>query len=126
MLGGRWDLVYTTEKEVLSLIGDPGVAVYQRIDSDRGSIANSVVFGDGKRFDVTGTIDCGNGRSRAEGDFPAGLRSFFEFTGASVTIGGFTVPLPPVGKGWFVSVYLDGTLRVNRDSRGDLAIYLRA
>merc|ERR1712224_319547 len=113
MLTGKWDLVYTTEKEVLSLIGDPDVAVYQTIDSNKGSLGNSVVFGDGKRFDVTGTVDCGSGRSQSDGVFPAGLRSFFEFTGASFTIGGFTAPLPPVGKGWFVSVYLDTTLRVN-------------
>eukprot|EP00913_Durusdinium_trenchii_P015746 g14797.t1 len=33
MLSGTWNLVYTTEKEVLSLIGDPGAAVYQKIDA---------------------------------------------------------------------------------------------
>ena len=27
VLAGTWNLIYTTEKEVLSLIGDPGAAV---------------------------------------------------------------------------------------------------
>ena len=36
-----------------------------------------------------------------------------------------TVPLPPVGKGWFDNLYVDDTLRVARDSRGDTLVVVR-
>mmetsp|Transcript_49246 Transcript_49246/g.101608 ORF Transcript_49246/g.101608 Transcript_49246/m.101608 type:complete len:253 (-) Transcript_49246:7-765(-) len=127
MLSGTWNLVYTTEKEVLSLIGDPGVSVYQKLDSSAGTLGNSIVFTDGKRFDVSGTVSSGKQPEAAADGYPAGLRSSFRFVGAALTVNpSITVPLPPFGAGWFVSVYLDENLRVNRDSRGDLAIYFRA
>ncbi|CAE7480096.1 PAP11 [Symbiodinium pilosum] len=127
MLTGTWNLVYTTEKEVLSLIGDPGVSVYQKLDSGAGTLGNSIVFTDGKRFDVKGTVSSGAPPEDATATYPPGLRSDFRFVGASLTVSpGLILPLPPFGAGWFVSVYLDDNLRVNRDSRGDLAIYLRA
>ena len=35
------------------------------------------------------------------------------------------VPLPPVGEGWGEQVYLDDTLRIQRDSRGDTLVARR-
>ncbi|CAL1128059.1 unnamed protein product [Cladocopium goreaui] len=125
MLTGTWNLAYTTEKEVLSLIGDPGVDVYQKVDVEQGTLGNSIAFTDGKRFDVAGKIDT-KARSGANDEAPYGLRSDFAFTGASLKVPPLQLPLPPFGAGWFVSTYLDENLRVNRDSRGDLAIYVRA
>ncbi|CAK9112444.1 unnamed protein product [Durusdinium trenchii] len=125
MLSGTWNLVYTTEKEVLSLIGDPGAAVYQKIDVDGGTLGNSIEFGGGKRFDVQGVIES-QAQSGSNQEAPYGLRSDFTFTGAALQLPPVTLPLPPFGAGWFVSTYLDEGLRVNRDSRGDLAIYVRA
>ena len=35
------------------------------------------------------------------------------------------VPLPPVGKGWFDTIFLDETLRIARDIRGDTLVVTR-
>ncbi|CAJ1409377.1 unnamed protein product, partial [Effrenium voratum] len=127
MMSGTWNLVYTTEKEVLSLIGDPDISVYQKLDADAGTLGNSIVYSDGRRFDVAGRVEVAGQRSAGDEKAPPGLRSDFSFTGATLQLApGVALPLPPFGAGWFVSTYLDDTLRVNRDSRGDLAIYVRA
>ena len=36
-----------------------------------------------------------------------------------------TLPIPPVGEGWFDNLYVDDTLRVARDSRGDTLVVVR-
>ena len=38
---------------------------------------------------------------------------------------GFTLPVPPVGKGWFENIYVGERYRVARDSRGDTLIVER-
>ena len=46
-------------------------------------------------------------------------------TGDTVPAGAVTVPVPPVGKGWFDNLYVDDTLRIARDSRGDTLVVVR-
>ena len=41
-IGGRWNLAYTTEKEVLSLIGDPGSGAKREIRCDKRSGSHPV------------------------------------------------------------------------------------
>ena len=50
----------------------------------------------------------------------------FKFTSARLVNGGFRLTLPPVGAGWFESVFVDSGLRCVRDSRGDLLVVERA
>ena len=55
------------------------------------------------------------------------LRTDFEFTTATLDCGVSFIPvldLPPVGKGWFDTVYLDDELRVDTNSRNDILICL--
>ena len=57
------------------------------------------------------------------------LRTDFEFTTAKLDCGVSFIPvldLPPVGKGWFDTVYLDDELRVDTNSRNDILICLAA
>ena len=37
-----------------------------------------------------------------------------------------SVPLPPVGSGWFEVIYMDEELRLCKDVRGDLQVCRRA
>jgi hypothetical protein len=49
----------------------------------------------------------------------------FSFTSASLRLSnGWTIPIPPFGRGWFDDVYVDtdGGYRVSRDSRGDTLV----
>ena len=39
---------------------------------------------------------------------------------------GLTLPLPPVGSGWFEVIYLDDEIRLARDVRGDLQARIRS
>lgn len=50
----------------------------------------------------------------------------FKFTGASLKLPWIPeLSLPPVGQGWFDNVYLDDTLRINREIRGNTAVYVK-
>jgi hypothetical protein len=53
------------------------------------------------------------------------LRTDFEFTTATLDLGWKVVPvlnIPPVGKGWFDTIYLDNDFRVDINSRDDLLV----
>jgi hypothetical protein len=55
------------------------------------------------------------------------LRTDFEFTTATLDFNLSFLPpwkLPPVGKGWFDTIYLDHDLRVDTNSRNDILICL--
>jgi len=117
-LSGRWKLLWTTEKETLSLVsngvlGRAVTDVFQLIDVQAGTLSNNIAFEDGA-FEVESTCEPSKG-----------IRVDFAFTAARVSFGDLTVPLPPVGKGWFDCVYLDDELRIVRDSRDDSLIAMR-
>ena len=54
-----------------------------------------------------------------------GARFEFKFAACALKWRFLELPLPPVGEGWGEQVYLDETLRIQRDSRGDTLIATR-
>eukprot|EP00752_Nemacystus_decipiens_P009091 g8117.t1 len=120
-LSALWVLEWTTEQEILFLMEKglpwkPSGPVQQEIDVNAKTLSNKMIFGDDSLFEVFSSID----------PDPSGPRVNFEFEACKLTYGGFTLPLPPVGKGWFESVYLDHDLRVTRDVRGDVTVLVKS
>ena len=58
-------------------------------------------------------------------DSAEGARFEFKFAACALKWRFLQLPLPPVGEGWGEQVYLDETLRIQRDSRGDTLIATR-
>lgn len=51
------------------------------------------------------------------------LRTNFVFSSATLDLGRWgSFSVPPIGKGWFETLYLDDTLRVDTNSRDDILI----
>ena len=134
LVSATWALLWTSEQETLwllrnGLFGSPAVGASQTIvleDAVRssrdavacGTLRNQIVFASGASFVVDATTRVAGPR-----------RVEFAFTSARIeqqTIVPFfpprTIPLPPFGRGWFDTVYVDDALRVSRDSRGDTLI----
>ena len=115
-LEGTWDLMYTTEKETLffyknGLFGAKCTAIRQSIDFDNSLINNLIVFDKGREFSVCGNINTGK-------DQPA--RTNFKFASASLKLSdNFKLNVPPVGEGWFDTLYVDSSYRISYDVRGD-------
>lgn len=116
-LSGCWELLWTTEKETLffaknGMFGRSCVGIEQTIGDD--AILNSILFQDSTSFAVEGSL-------RSEG-----ARSFFKFRKAVLSIPPLpALTLPPVGAGWFDTVYLDRTHRISADIRGDYLVCRR-
>lgn len=127
VLTADWRLAWTSENETLFLLekfpggGDDGGApitqAYQRIDVDAGTLRNEVVFSNGNTFVVDSVIEVTD-ETRVEFRFTKAALNLLAPTEASL-------PLPPFGRGWFDNVYVDGELRVARDSRGDTLVVVR-
>ncbi|KAJ1444299.1 hypothetical protein M885DRAFT_553306 [Pelagophyceae sp. CCMP2097] len=122
LLTGRWELLWTTETELLfaiekGLVGaGPCDGVFQDINVAAGTLDNVVDFANDSQLLVTSSLDADAGNPR---------RFDFAFKGCALRWRGFTVPLPPVGKGWGELAFIDGDLRIQRDVRGDLLIARR-
>jgi hypothetical protein len=118
---GTWRLLWTTEKETLFIIkyakffGTQAGEVYQVIDSAARSLQNVIEFPEEGSFVVDSDISfAGNGRSD------------FKFTDATLNLpGNRSIKFPPVGKGWFKSIYCDGKYRLAKDVRGDYLLVVR-
>ena len=128
-LAATWELVYTSEREVLWLIENGGVfgtetgAVYQSLDLAAGTLSNVVTFPPTGAFVVASTAAAVEGGASTS---PDALRVEFKFTGARLDAPWGSLPLPPFGQGWFDNVFVDGDLRVARDVRGDTLICTKA
>ena len=81
-----------------------------------GRLQNVITFPPSGFFLVDSRIQLAGG---------TGLRVDFEFEAARLKTPGWELPLPPFGKGWFENIYVDESLRVARDSRGDLLVVER-
>jgi L-ascorbate metabolism protein UlaG (beta-lactamase superfamily) len=119
LINGRWDLLWTTEKEQLffvekGLFGSGFVAAKQDIDVASGRLQNLIEFEKGDYFKVSSSLSS-----------EPPVRCNFVFGSCVCKRGPLEVPLPPVGKGWFDTVYLDDTLRIAEDIRGDTLIVAR-
>ena len=132
-LCGEWEIVWTTESELLGLtangfFGLECTRAYQTISREKSgggggasgsawaySLANSIDFEQECYLNVGSTCE------------PAGSggRVSFAFESCAAKWKGLTVPLPPVGSGYFEVLYLDDELRLCKDSRGDLQICQR-
>ena len=107
---------WTTEKEI-NLFVDWNLSnyVYQTISGNE--IKNGIEFKNGGGLFVSGSL------SVPEDEMYEGKRTNFEFTTATLDLakwGAFTIP--PVGAGWFETIYLDDELRVDINSRNDILI----
>lgn len=122
-VNGTWKLLWTTEKETLFIIKYAGIFntqagdVLQVIDTTAGRLQNVIQFVGGTgMFLVDSSL-------REE----SGTRCSFSFNAASLRLpDDKEIQLPPFGKGWFESIYLDNEIRIASDSRGDLLIVERA
>jgi hypothetical protein len=127
LLCGTWDIVWTTESELLALtssgfLGLPWSASYQTIT--RAPLDG----GGGWAYGLENAIDFDGGFLRVGSSCspqPSGGRVDFAFSSCSAKWREVTLPLPPVGAGWFEVLYMDDELRLCRDSRADLQICAR-
>lgn len=82
--------------------------------SSSGVLENMIPFVKGGGFGVTGSIQPADDNE---------LRTEFKFQKAQLDIGKWgTYNFPPVGEGWFDTVYLDEELRIDLNSRNDILI----
>jgi hypothetical protein len=111
LLQRKWLLEWTTEKEInffidWNLSGD----IYQVIDG--AVLENMIPFQKGGFLGVKGNLST-----------DGGVRTNFAFTEATLDLGRWgSFKIPPVGSGWFDTVYLDDELRVDTNSRNDILI----
>jgi hypothetical protein len=112
LLQSKWLMKWTTEKEINFFVDwNLSSQVTQTIDAN-AVLQNNIEFQRGGYLGVTGVLS-------TEG----GVRTDFEFTEATLDLGKFgSYQIPPVGKGWFDTVYLDEDLRVDTNSRNDILI----
>jgi PAP_fibrillin len=114
-----WYLIWTTEKEInLFLNNGWSDNITQQIIND-DTIVNTIPFvNDNGYFGVRGRI-----YRQIEDPF---IRTQFVFETATLQLSRISwlpaLSFPPVGKGWFDTVYLDNNFRVDRNSRNDILI----
>lgn len=121
LLSAPWRLLWTSEKETLfiakyaGLFGTEAGDILQIIDVKGGNLQNVIEFPPSGSFVVESGLEI-SGPQTCD----------FRFTKAFLNLPDKKIELPPTGKGWFKNVYVDKTIRIARDSRGDLLITERA
>ena len=161
---GAWDLVWTTESELLFLsskgfFGLPCTGVSQTISRPSRdaplTLSNEVEFLDGYlsvgstcepdddarvdfKFEACEASVRGLSHDQSCGaamgycavcaalSAPCAAGKARTFHIAQARWRGLTLPLPPVGSGWFEVIYLDDEIRLARDVRGDLQARIRS
>jgi hypothetical protein len=115
LLQKTWRLEWTSEKEINFFLKRgicPPNSIYQVIDGT--VLENCIPFKNGGSFGVTGELSIPD---------VTGKRTDFVFTEATLDLGRWGVyRIPPKGKGWFETIYLDDTLRIDINSRNDILI----
>lgn len=133
-ISGTWRQAWSSEKETLfifstiaPLFGTKGEAAFQVIDADAGRLQNVITFANGASFVVDSTLEVVERQAEeGEDEGPLPLRCNFRFTSASLKrASGKEIKLPPAGKGWFDTVYVDGKVRVALDIRKDTLVVER-
>lgn len=123
LLQKEWVVVWTTEKEI-NVFLDFGWAteVSQTIDAN-GNLQNMIPFAKGGSFGVSGTLTIPSSANDDEASTGTGKRTNFVFDTATLDLQKWgTYQVPPVGEGWFDTLYLDDNLRVDINSRDDILI----
>ena len=95
--------IWPTEKEI-NIFSDWNISGDITQTLQPGKLENVIPFRKGGGLGVSGTI---------APDDVIQQRTNFEFTSAELDLDWFKFSLPPVGKGWFDTVYLDDDLRVD-------------
>ena len=127
----RWELLWTTEKETLffakyGLFGESVTRISQTIDINSGYLNNLIEFNGDRYFSVIGKIRVDTGSEMGGSRIGAGRRIFFDFKKAKLAIPPIPViTLPPVGKGWFDTLYVNDRYRLSKDIRGDYLLSRR-
>eukprot|EP00963_Diacronema_lutheri_P011452 scaffold1401_cov330-Pavlova_lutheri.AAC.40 len=116
VLSAKWKLLWTTEKETLFIFEKfPSAGeAYQVIDVQESTLQNIIEFPPDGAFTVDSVIS-----------ITSPTRVDFRFEGARIQTKFGSIPLPPFGKGWFENIYVDDTIRLSLDSRGDLLVVER-
>mmetsp|Transcript_6988 Transcript_6988/g.12828 ORF Transcript_6988/g.12828 Transcript_6988/m.12828 type:complete len:216 (-) Transcript_6988:2871-3518(-) len=122
-LSKTWKLLFTTEKETLFITSNAKkyfgleTEVSQIIDLESGKLQNLIAFDNGAAFVVDSSIELEE----------SSCRSNFSFVSAKFILpSGSVIGLPPFGRGWFDTLYVDGQYRLARDSRGDILLVQNA
>ena len=124
LLDGTWRLIWTTEKEILFIIKKGGMAeffgtkagdVFQVIDLKEGKLQNCIEFPPEGSFVVDSVIEFD----------PESKRCSFEFQGARLNLPSRSIPLPPVGKSTFKTLFVSNSHRIAEDARGDFLVVER-
>mmetsp|Transcript_4299 Transcript_4299/g.6557 ORF Transcript_4299/g.6557 Transcript_4299/m.6557 type:complete len:220 (-) Transcript_4299:655-1314(-) len=112
LLQKEWSLIWTTEKEI-NIFSDWNISgdITQTIQSNK--LVNDIPFRKGGSFAVNGIVTPDEEREE---------RTNFKFESAKLDVQWFAVTLPPIGEGWFDTVYLDESFRVDVNSRDDILI----
>eukprot|EP01025_Chloroclados_australasicus_P011676 TRINITY_DN15130_c0_g3_i2.p2 TRINITY_DN15130_c0_g3~~TRINITY_DN15130_c0_g3_i2.p2 ORF type:complete len:225 (+),score=8.98 TRINITY_DN15130_c0_g3_i2:81-677(+) len=119
-LSAQWKLIWTTEKETLFIIQSAGFFgtqagdIFQTIDIERGRLQNVINFPPNGYFLVDSSLEAENDK-----------RVQFQFQKAMFKVWGKGLQLPPYGKGWFDTYYLDDDMRISKDIRNDYLITTR-
>ena len=120
LLERKWSILYTSEKEVNVFVDRgwaPSLASVTQTISPSG-LANSIPFAGGGYLSVSGPISPSPSSPR---------RTDFSFTSAKLSLPPLpAISLPPVGAGWFDTLFLDRRLRVDVNSRGDVLVLVPA
>ena len=129
-LPGSWELIYTTEQEVnffkTSWPFATVSSITQTIDPyGSQTIQNSINFSGGGKFVVQGSvvpIETTNNENENESIYD---RVEFEFKTAEILAWDKSISIPPVGSGWFDTIYCDEQCRLSTDVRGDWSVFKR-
>eukprot|EP00592_Proboscia_alata_P015437 CAMPEP_0194397200 /NCGR_PEP_ID=MMETSP0174-20130528/125417_1 /TAXON_ID=216777 /ORGANISM="Proboscia alata, Strain PI-D3" /LENGTH=235 /DNA_ID=CAMNT_0039193359 /DNA_START=31 /DNA_END=738 /DNA_ORIENTATION=+ len=130
LLQKEWLLVWTTEKEI-NLFIDWNISgdITQTIQNN--VLTNDIQFQKGGSLSVIGSLGPNDGNeevtnsddSTNENNSNSLIRTNFEFESATLDLAKWgSYNFPPLGKGWFDTVFLDEELRVDLNSRDDILI----
>eukprot|EP00977_Amphora_coffeiformis_P015641 scaffold4600_cov169-Amphora_coffeaeformis.AAC.3 len=114
LLQKDWILTWTTEKEINFFL-DFGIASEVSQTINGSELGNLIAFKRGGCLSVSGTLSASKDDSA--------VRTEFKFDTATLDLAKWgKYQFPPVGQGWFDTIYLDDGLRVDTNSRDDILI----
>ncbi|KAL3756098.1 hypothetical protein ACHAWU_009400 [Discostella pseudostelligera] len=128
LLQRKWVVLWTSEKEINFFL-ENGISsdIIQTL-SDGEILENYIPFvkigGGNGGFGVTGRISVDDETMTEDEEGKSSLiRTKFKFEKANLNLGRWgTYNFPPVGEGWFDTIYLDEDLRIDTNSRNDILI----
>jgi len=121
-------VLWTSEKEINFFLENGISSEIIQTLSDGDILENYIPFvkigGGNGGFGVTGRISVDQATMREDEEGGGSLiRTKFQFEKANLNLGRWgTYNFPPVGEGWFDTIYLDEDLRIDTNSRNDILI----